>query len=283
MFFTKVKQVFYRKKRFLIIILILLASAVVLAAGSLFAGDKAAPELTMDDINDLLGKSREQTKKLQLPADDQLNEDSGLEAAEKLMERFNGSEFQAELHDEQQRLRQTLFKDIIDESLPQDDPEMPEIARSNPEQLYLFISSSVPITTLRNYAVMIDRARATQVSMVLRGFVGGMKKIRPTMEFIGEILKKDPACDFLKKQCDSYQVNIQVDPQLFHRLAIREVPTLAYLPIRGDDPGEMQAEPVIINGDASLDFLLERINQEVKSAELDTLIASLRGGTRYGE
>ena len=58
---------------------------------------------------------------------------------------------------------------------------------------------------------------------------------------------------------------------------------MAYLPIRGDDPGEMQVDPVIVNGDASLDYLLERINQEAKSAELDTLIASLRGGTRYGE
>ena len=154
--------------------------------------------------NGLLSESREQAKELELPANDQANEYSGLETAEKLMERFNDPEFQAELLDEQQRLRQTLFKDIIAGSLSQDDQEIPEVAISNPEQLYLFISSSVPLTTLRNYAAMIDRARTTQVSMVLRGFVGGMKKIRPTMEFIGEILKKDPACDLLKEQCDSY-------------------------------------------------------------------------------
>lgn len=69
---------------------------------------------------------------------------------------------------------------------------------------------------------MIDRAKTSQITMVLRGFVGGMKKAGPTMAFIGDILKKDPACDLNKGRCDSYQVNIQIDPKRFQKFHIDE-------------------------------------------------------------
>ncbi|MBU0908391.1 MAG: hypothetical protein KJ717_02415, partial [Proteobacteria bacterium] len=207
----------------------------------------------------------------------------------KLMEKFNAQDYQSIMHDEQQRLRERIFKDILTENMPQGEQHLPPETASNSAQLYLFVSSSVPLTTLRNYAAMIDRARTGQVIMVLRGFVGGMKKIRPTMEFISEILKKDPACDFMKgkyptrgHKCDSYQVNIQVDPLLFQRFAIDEVPALAYLPVSENETEGKQAEPLIVNGDAGLDYLLERINREAKSADLNRLVAALRGGTGNG-
>ena len=86
-----------------------------------------------------------------------------------------------------------------------------------------------------------------------------------------QFLKKNPGCNLAKGKCDSYQVNIQVDPQLFQRFGIEEVPALAYLPISVDEAEVPQAEPIIICGDAGLDYLLERINQEAKNAGLSTL------------
>jgi len=256
--------------------------ALYLAAVYAFAGDMT-PELKMNDISGILNKAQEKAKELQLPEQDPADACGRQEAAGKLMEKFNAPDHQAMMRDEQQRLRDTIFKDILTDSMPQGEQHSPPESASTSAQLYLFVSSSVPLTTLRNYAAMIDRARTGQVTMVLRGFVGGMKKIRPTMEFIGEILKKDPACDFIQDKCGSYQVNIEIDPLLFQRFAIEEVPALAYLPVSENETEGKQTEPLIVNGDAGLDYLLERINREAKSADINTLITALRGGLRNGE
>ena len=262
---------------------IVIALIFCLLTGQSFADETTPLELKMNDISGVLKEAQENEKKLQLPKNDKEDDCGCQEMAGKVMGKFNSPDFQAKMRDEQQRLQETIFKDILSESMPQGDQNQPAVTAANAERVYLFISSSVPLTTLRNYAAMIDRVRTGQVIMVLRGFVGGMKKIRPTMEFIAEILKKDLTRDFTKEQCDSYQVNIQIDPQLFQRFGIEDVPALAYLPISGGDEEEKQAEQISINGDASLDYLLERINREAKSADLNTLIAALRRGTGNGE
>ncbi|MFH1028389.1 MAG: type-F conjugative transfer system pilin assembly protein TrbC, partial [Pseudomonadota bacterium] len=235
------------------------------------------------DVSKVLNTAQEKAKELKLPENGQTDDCGCQEAAGKLADKFNAPDFQARMQDEQQRLQETVFKDILAQSLPEADQNPITDAQTGSEQLYLFVSSSVPLNTLRNYAAMINRARAGQVIMVLRGFVGGMKKIRPTMEFIGEVLKKDQDCDLAKEKCDSYRVNVQVDPQLFQRYGVEEVPALAYLPSNVDKAEGKQAEPVIIYGDAGLDYLLERINQEAKNADINTLIAALRGGMGHGE
>lgn len=260
-----------------------LAILLCLVANPAFSDGQQATNLKMNDISGVLDTAQEKAKELKLPDKSQADDCGCRDAAEKVIEKFNSPDFQARMQDEQQHLQESVFKDILTDTLPQSDQNPPAVTRSNAEQLYLFVSSSVPLNTLRNYAAMIDRARAGEIIMVLRGFVGGMKKIRPTMEFIGEVLKKNPGCNLAKEKCDSYQVNIQVDPQLFQRFGIEEVPALAYLPISVDEAEVTQTEPIIIYGDAGLDYLLERINQEAKSAELNTLIAALRGGIRHGE
>lgn len=252
-------------------------------ANPVFAAGQQTTNLKMKDISGVLDTAQEKAKELKLPDNSQTDDCGCRDAAERVMGKFNSLEFKARMQDEKQRLQESVFKDILTESLPQNDQKFPETTDSHADQLYLFVSSSVPLYTLRNYATMIDRARTGQVTVVLRGFVGGMKKIRPTMEFIGEVLKKDPNCNLAKEKCDSYQVNIQVDPQLFQRFGIEEVPALAYLPVNEDTAEGKQVEPIIIHGDSGLDYLLERINQEVKNDGLNTLIAALRGGTRHGE
>ena len=260
-----------------------LALILCFIASQTFAGDQSSTDLKMRDLSKVLNEAQEKAKELKLPDNSQADDCGCQEAAGKLADKFNSPDFQARMQDEQQRLQETVFNDILTESLPQKDQNSPAATGSHAEQLYLFVSSSVPLNTLRNYAAMIDQARAGEIIMVLRGFVGGMKKIRPTMEFIGEVLKKDPGCNLAKEKCDSYQVNVQIDPQLFQRYGIEEVPALAYLPISVDAAEGKQAEPIIISGDAGLDYLLERINQEAKNAELNTLIAALRGGIGHGE
>ena len=227
--------------------------------------------LEMNDITSVLREAEGQARKMPQPVNERMQAGEG--AAGEVMEQFNAPAYQAKIRQEQQRLRQTVFQSATDEAMTTPEP--------CGERLYLFISSSVPLSTLRAYTAMIDRAKASQVTMVLRGFVGGMKKAGPTMAFIAEVLKKDPACDLGKTRCESYQVNIQIDPERFQRFGIEQVPALAYL-TEGSD-GQGQGEPLIVSGDASLDTLLERINREAKRASLQTMIAALRHGSDKGE
>ena len=257
---------------------ILFVCLLCLMARCALAGDPVK-ELELNDISGILREAEGQAKKLPPPANDQAA--AGESTAGALMEQFNAPAHQAKIREEQQRLRETVFKDVLREAMPTDGPQPSTQAAANSERLYLFVSSSVPLATLRAYAAIIDRAKTNQITMVLRGFVGGMKKAGPTMAFIGEILKKDSACDLSKARCDSYQVNIQIDPERFQEFRIDQVPTLVYLAASDDE--QTPDDPPIVTGDARLDALLERINREAKRPVLQTLIAALRGGVNHGE
>lgn len=257
--------------RILIVCLLWLTASGALAAES-------GKELEMNDITGVLREAEGQAKKLPPLANDQ--DTAGERAAAAFMEQFNAPAYQAKIHDEQQRLQETMFKDTLRDAMPPNGkPLAPEAPQA--ERLYLFVSSSMPLATLRAYAATIDQTKTNQVTVVLRGFVGGMHKGGPTMTLIGEMLKKDPACNLGKSKCDSYQVSVQIDPEQFQRFRIDEVPTLVYLKADHDD--QKQGEPLMVSGDASLEALLERINREAKSPGLQTLIAALRGGVNQGE
>lgn len=58
------------------------------------------------------------------------------------------------------------------------------------EKIYLFISSSMPKTALRSYLQDLDKLRDKNIIIVMRGFIGGIKYIKPTLEFIESIQKK---------------------------------------------------------------------------------------------
>jgi predicted DsbA family dithiol-disulfide isomerase len=68
--------------------------------------------------------------------------------------------------------------------------------------------------------------------------------------------------------CRRYQVPIKIDPTLFERYGITRVPAVVYA-------GEKDSFK--IQGDAGLDYLLERINRDAKSTTLAKLINQLRG------
>lgn len=249
-----------------------------LAAELALADGGTAMPLKTKDISGVLKEAQEKAKDLRLPDDGQADGCGCREAAGKIMEKFEAPEHQARIQEERQRLQESLYKNLLPGPMPQAYPDSLPKTAAGGQRLYLFVSSSMPMATLRNYAASIARAEASGITMVMRGFVGGMKKIHPTMEFIGAVLKKNPDCDFTKEKCDSFQVNIQVDPELFQKLQIKEVPALAYLPGIENETETAQADAMIVYGDAGLDYLLEKINREAQNAGIDRLIAALRGG-----
>lgn len=154
------------------------------------------------------------------------------------------------------------------------------------ERIYIFVSSSVPKETLRNYARDIDSLGQPRMSIVMRGFVGGMTKVRPTLEFLRGVLFKEENCN--SEKCDAYQAPILIDPMLFKRYGIEAVPAIVYA--KGvtdltDSEGVKEEvetkEHYILYGDAVLDGALEILNSVARVRSLDCLVWKLRRGEGY--
>jgi type-F conjugative transfer system pilin assembly protein TrbC len=135
------------------------------------------------------------------------------------------------------------------------------------------------MATIRNYVSSIARLRDGNIMLVMRGFVDGMTKIGPTVRFSAEALKQNPLCE--GPQCAMNPVNLIVDPLLFRRYGISRVPAVVYA--RGvhpatagaseGDAGTGVASHYSIYGDASFEYMLEKISREAGSASLKGMVA----------
>ncbi|MHB8788470.1 MAG: TrbC family F-type conjugative pilus assembly protein [Desulfobulbaceae bacterium] len=193
---------------------------------------------------------------------------AGRQAAEQTAKTFHSPEFQERLQCEQQRLEQDVFEKYTTPWKQKPVGEQPgDLAAT--DNIYLFLSSSVPEETVRTYIATIARAKATQVIPVLRGLIKGRENIKASADYFSRILQEDPDCwDKRETMCRRYQVPIKIDPALFERYGITRVPALVYA-------GEK--DTFRIQGDAGLAYLLERINRDAKSMTLANLINQLRG------
>jgi len=151
------------------------------------------------------------------------------------------------------------------------------------ERIYIFISSSVPKETLQNYARDLDALGDPKISIVMRGFVGGMAKVRPTLEFLKGILFKGEKC--ASEKCDAYRAPVIIDPLLFRWYEIEAVPAIVYASgVRGmaaDREGVEEGEAgdyYVVYGDAALDGALDLIDREVRASSLECLLWKLRRG-----
>ncbi len=90
-------------------------------------------------------------------------------------------------------------------------------------KLYIFMSSSVPKVVWDRYLSTIDALGiGDKAVLVLRGCIGigGCTYIKPTLEFLASVLKE-------------YKAQVWIDPLLFRRFSISEVPCFVF--VRGDE------------------------------------------------
>jgi len=155
------------------------------------------------------------------------------------------------------------------------------------ERIYIFVSSSVPMDTLRNYARDIDSLGEPRISIVMRGFVGGMTKVRTTLEFLRGVLFKEETCD--SDKCESYRAPILIDPLFYRRYGIETVPAIIYARgVSGMDSAVSEGVEMgkagdyyVLYGDAALDGALEIIQREARSKSLECIVWKLRRGDGY--
>jgi len=194
-------------------------------------------------------------------------------AAEALFQLYQSDDFQAKIQRERQRLAEEFFgakREVPEKEKPR------SIEGSSPtanDGIYLFVSSSVPLTTLRNYVADMARLNDPRFVMVLRGFVGGAKRIGPTASFIADVLKADPNCELGPSgECVLREIPFIVDPSLFRKAGIEKVPAIAFIP----DSHQMAGDPLIVYGDASLGYALGRMARESGRKELEALASKLK-------
>jgi len=252
------------------------------------ASSPDAGQLDLGDVGAYLENADRLSRKIEVP--ENVHGAKGREEARKLMEYYQSEAFTKKHEEEIKRLKGTVFRDVIDSYYG--DSGHGEKSRAKRgllpenERIHLFVSSSMPVHTLKNYARDMDRLGDPNVFMVIRGFVGGMKRVKPTLDFVREVIA-DPNCDGRKTGCNAYRVSIKIDPLLFRRYGIVRVPAAVYAPdVRVTDPGLSEGmesnvktgDHYTLRGDTSLEYILETFRKESSRPSIESLLESLKGG-----
>lgn len=96
---------------------------------------------------------------------------------------------------------------------------------SDRERLYIAMSSSVPKHVWKSYAKAIeDYGLSDKAFLVLRGCIGGCTYIKPTLNFIQDILTQGKS---------QIRAEVHIDPLVFRRFGIDRVPCFIF--VEGDD------------------------------------------------
>jgi len=141
----------------------------------------------------------------------------------------------------------------------------------------LFVSSSMPVTTLRTYAAQLEKAGGV---IAFRGMLGGLGHVGPMAKLSAEVLRLDPGCE--GPACAMRNVQLIVDPLVFRQHGVNAVPALAMVP---GDPTQPYCErddasPVathVIYGDAALSGLLDEYARLGGKQEVEGVQARLEG------
>lgn len=275
--------------RFSRIIFYVLIFLFVISAARSFPEDKQGG---ISSLNKTLERAEEYEKIISAP---NYLPDYKKEAAEKLKELsglVQSSALQKRIKEYKNRLADKLIDPAYQSnSVNIDDPDSKknssDFLLDSSERIYVFISSSVPVSTLRNYAGDIHILGDPNISMVMRGFVDGMKYIAPTAAFIKSIISDDP--DYISTKENEYpafNTSIVIDPLLFRRYEITAVPAVLYargmkiMDSQGSEGKEENAEfseAYLLYGDVSLGYALEQIFKKSDSKKIDKIIKKLRG------
>jgi type-F conjugative transfer system pilin assembly protein TrbC len=198
-----------------------------------FWAEKTVKPLEIADISGALAKSDLQAQDMKLP-ENRFAEDMQ-KTAQKTADYYNSDEFQAKLAKETERINKEVLgvpydNYYKDAGAGSDDKAGTGGTLGNDERIYLFFSASMPMQTIRTYVNDIARLGSKNVTMVMRGFVGGMRTIGPTTNFITDILKINSACDMAGGEvCSMRTVNVIVDPLLFRKYDVNQVPAFVYV------------------------------------------------------
>lgn len=240
------------------------------------------------DIEDIVKKSAENTKQYLDSIDNTSNEYSTEEMNQLIKNAFQN--YKTNILPEVEKWKNKI--DIDNESFKVTFSDNSTLSKqftesfSHDERIYIFMSSSVPKQVWKEYAYFIDQFKITNNAvMLLRGCIGDCHKIFPTVNFIADILQRKGTTDIK----DKYLAQIWLDPLLFGKYQIQEVPCFIYgngLELNDQTLSEglqhnIKKEPVVYKscGDWSFDYHLRNLYAQSKNPSLKTIIDKVE---KYG-
>lgn len=186
----------------------------------LTAGVLAQDTYNIPDEDVLKQKYQKEIEDLKRKAEQ--NKNLYLQDAKKAYEEVKKIPLERYKQEAQELLRTDPQKHGRKSSEKQDKKEKIHLAED--ERVYVFMSSSVPETVWKTYASDIDNYGLGQkVIMVIRGCIGGCTYVKPTLKFITRVLQ------YGSKPEDVYKAQVWIDPLLFKRYGIKEVPCFVYV------------------------------------------------------
>lgn len=236
----------------------------------------AAPSLAVDpeDVANSFSRSSEYKNYIDVHNE---HEDSMKMQAEETFRKM-----QAERLPEIDRLKKDILQGRTSDPNSHPDSQGNAIASrlADDERIYIFVSSSIPETSLKEYARSLDKLRDQNASMVMRGCIGGCTRIIPTLKYIQKIIASEKGKELVAE--------VQIDPNLFRAYKIEVVPAIIFargisktLPeISEGIESNLKTAPeaYAVYGDVSLDYALEKINRDLGNPRLAQTIQVLRKG-----
>jgi type-F conjugative transfer system pilin assembly protein TrbC len=158
----------------------------------------------------------------------------------------------------------TAFFDAINEKT--------EGAAEKKGVLIFFISSSMPVHTIKGYMAQAEKIN-THIMFAIRGTTDNSLRLMPTLQYLKE-LKSYSGCG--KSLCQR-ELNTVIDPRLFEQYGISEVPALAYTTEFSNQgyfdnqtlPGK--TNPTVVVGEATLPFLVKTLSEEIDDENLTAI------------
>ena len=188
----------------------------------------------------------------------------GQEAARSTVEQFNSPGFQEKLRCQMERIQGENPNQV------QTSATQRKGTLSGQESVYIFISSAMPEAVVNRYLIDIGRTGEQRIVPVLFGLPQGLAGKRLNADYFSQVMRVDPGCrDTPESSCQRLAVPLKVNPELFTRYNISEVPALVY------DNGQ---DSWSIHGEAELVYLLKKVGKAANSPALAGISARLRGG-----
>ncbi len=180
-------------------------------------------------------------------------------AGEQAYKSFNKKQMQTMLNTyEKDIFTSKQFALAFKKYVPKNERQKVEFSRIGAhDKLFIFISSSMPMYEIRRYVKQVAMLNVPDIQIVMRGFIGGVKYIKPTIRFFYKAVKVDPGCKGLR--CKMYNVSFDVNPLPFRKYHIDKVPAFVF------DPNFQKIMPYNINkndsayklyGDVSLKYAI---------------------------
>ena len=234
-----------------------------------FWSEQAVKSMEVIDVSSIEDRAQAFADKIKIPVNPH-EQAMAIEAA-KTAAVAESPEFKAKVEAETRRIGENTLGEQF-ASYYKDNIDVKTLGNLNAdERVYIFVSESMPMAVLRQYAADMARLGDTRVTMVLRGFIGGIANIGPTAGFVAKVTVKDASCDLAGGiQCPMMASNIIVDPLLFRRYQISRVPAFVYargVSISNPDQSEGTAgntkvdDFISISGDVSLKYVFKQFGE----------------------